>query len=68
MPLFFFPGLNEISKDTISEFNTKLVFLDVGGLTREIGEKNKEGFYPITQGAWNTIDGFRNKSIFKSQS
>jgi myo-inositol-1(or 4)-monophosphatase len=59
--VILFPGLNEISKDTISEFNTKLVFLDVGGLTREIGEKNKEGFYPITQGAWNTIDGFRNK-------
>ena len=59
--VILFPGLHEISKDTISEFNTKLVFLDVGGLTREIGEKNEEGLYPITQGNWDAIDGFRNK-------
>ena len=43
----FFPGLREISADTISEFDTKLIFLDVGGFTRKIGEKNKEGLYSL---------------------
>jgi sugar/nucleoside kinase (ribokinase family) len=59
--VIFFPGLHEISKDTISEFDAKTVFLDVGGLTREIGEKNEEGLYPIIQGHWKSIDEFRNK-------
>jgi sugar/nucleoside kinase (ribokinase family) len=59
--VIFFPGLQEISANTISEFNAKLVFLDVGGFTRKIEERNKEGFYPVTQGHWDTIDEFRNK-------
>jgi sugar/nucleoside kinase (ribokinase family) len=59
--VIFFPGLREISSKTISEFNTKLVFLDVGGFTRKIEEKNKEELYPVTQSHWDTIDEFRNK-------
>lgn len=59
--VIFFPGLHEISAQTISAFKTKIVFLDASGLTREIGEKNEEGLYPIIQGRWKTIDDFRNK-------
>jgi len=59
--VILFPGLREISGDTISEFDAKTVFLDVGGLTREIGEKNEEGLFPIIQGHWKSIDEFRGK-------
>jgi sugar/nucleoside kinase (ribokinase family) len=57
----FFPGLHEISDETISIFDAKTVFLDVGGLTRELGGKNEEGLYPIIQGHWKSIDKFRGK-------
>lgn len=57
----FFPGLHEITPELLDVFRDKIIFLDVGGLTRELGEKNEEGLYPITQGYWKSIDGFRGK-------
>jgi hypothetical protein len=57
----FFPGLSEISGQTISAFDTKIVFLDIGGLTRILGEKNEEGLYPIIQSDWKSIAEFCGK-------
>jgi myo-inositol-1(or 4)-monophosphatase len=59
--VIFFPGLREISSETISLFETKRIFLDVGGLTRALGEKNADGLYPVIQTHWKSIDEFRNK-------
>jgi hypothetical protein len=57
----FFPGLHEITPELLDVFQDKIIFLDAGGLTRELGEKNGEGLYPIIQGYWKSIDGFRGK-------
>jgi myo-inositol-1(or 4)-monophosphatase len=59
--VLFFPGLHEITPDTLSAFDAEIIFLDVGGLSRTVGEQNEEGLYPLNQGNWDTIDGFRNK-------
>lgn len=57
----FFPGLHEITSELLDVFRDKMIFLDVGGLTRELSEKNEEGLYPIIQGDWKSIDEFRGK-------
>jgi len=59
--LVIFPGLDEVQGDISSFFNAKIVFLDVGGLSRKLEEKNKDGLFPIVQGNWNSIDEFRGK-------
>ncbi len=59
--VIFFPGFHEISAETVEIFKGKTIFLDVGGLTRAFGEKDKEGYYLIDQVDWDTIDEFRNK-------
>ena len=59
--IVFFPGLHEISPEILDIFKDRLIFLDVGGLTRKLGERNDEGFYPIFQGLWENINDFRGK-------
>jgi myo-inositol-1(or 4)-monophosphatase len=59
--VLFFPGLHEIIPHTLSAFDAEIIFLDVGGLSRTVGKRNEEGLYPLNQGNWDTIDGFRNK-------
>ena len=59
--VIFFPGLHEISPEVLNIFRDRFVFLDVGGLTRKLGGKNNEGFYPISHGKWKNIDDFRGK-------
>lgn len=59
--VIFFPGFHEISGGTMDIFKNKIIFLDVAGLTREIGEKDEDGLYLVNQAHWDAIDDFRNK-------
>lgn len=59
--VLFFPGLHEITPATLLAFDSQIVFLDVGGLSRVVGEQNEDGLYPLNQGNWESIEGFRNK-------
>ena len=56
----FFPGLHEISLESILSFDAKVIFLDIAGFTRKLGEL-ENGLYPITHGHWESMSLFKNK-------
>ncbi len=58
--VIFFPGLHEISLESIISFDAKVIFLDIAGFTRKLGEL-ENGLYPITHGHWESMNLFRNK-------
>lgn len=59
--LVIFPGLNEIPANISSFLDTKIVFLDVGGLSRKLGKKDSDGLFSVIQSYWESIDEFRGK-------
>jgi sugar/nucleoside kinase (ribokinase family) len=60
------PTFKEITGSLMKSFNTKQTVVFDGGLTRDVGPKNNDGFYPIIQTSWESIDDFKNHvSILK---
>ncbi len=59
--VIFSPGFYEISSQTLEIFKDRTILLDLGGMTREFGKKDEEGYHLINQVHWDTIDEFRDK-------
>ena len=57
--VILFPLFHELSEKVLSLFSkSQLVFLDPSGFVRGLGEKNKDGLYPLIPSPWSNIEKF----------
>jgi len=54
--VILFPLFHELSEKVLSLFSkSQLVFLDPSGFVRGLGEKNKDGLYPLIPSPWSKL-------------